>query len=152
MEPATILLGVDFSPACADALEEAIRVAKNWKARLELVHAIEPLGAPGLDLSHPQFQAVRNESADVAISNPEIAQEWVARAQAAGIPTNLVGRAGSPADVILKEARRVDARAIVVGSRGRSPEGTGIIGSVAQKVLERSSVPVLVVPPATSTP
>jgi nucleotide-binding universal stress UspA family protein len=146
MDAPAIVLGVDFSPASERALEAAIQVAKEWHARLELVHAQQPLGAPGLDLFHPQFDSPRNESADVESSNPAIARSWVDKGKAAGVLTHLVSRPGPAADAILAEARHLRARAIIVGSHGRGDLGKAVLGSVAEAVLQRSPVPVLVVP------
>jgi nucleotide-binding universal stress UspA family protein len=53
-------------------------------------------------------------------------------------------------DVLLEEARRVDARAIVVGSHGNAGLERTVLGSVAEEVLARSWFPVLVVPGRTA--
>ncbi|MCA1818926.1 MAG: universal stress protein [Thermoplasmatota archaeon] len=143
-----IVVGVDFSPASERALEAAIKTAKDWKASIELVHALTPLGAPGLDLQHPAFDPPRNESADVTASAPQTPESWLERVRSAGVPAWLVTRPGPAAIVLVREAERIHARAIVVGSHGRGGLGKAMLGSVAQTVLERSTVPVIVVPGA----
>ena len=144
--PAAIVVGVDFSPASEQALESAIGIAKDWHVGLELVHAVTPLGAPGLDLGHPAFGPRRNESADVLASAPKTAKAWVDRAKRAGVPAWLVTCTGPPARAIVDEAERIHARAIIVGSRGRSGIGKAVLGSVAESVLANATVPVMVVP------
>jgi nucleotide-binding universal stress UspA family protein len=52
---------------------------------------------------------------------------------------------GSPAGPILEYAREVDASLVVVGSHGHSPLGGLLIGSVANKLTQLSTCPVLVV-------
>jgi nucleotide-binding universal stress UspA family protein len=52
---------------------------------------------------------------------------------------------GSPAEAILEHAREVGAGLVVVGSRGLSNLGGLLLGSVAHKVIQLSSCPVLVV-------
>jgi nucleotide-binding universal stress UspA family protein len=52
---------------------------------------------------------------------------------------------GSPASVILEQAREVDAGMVVLGSRGLSDLGGLLLGSVAHKVIQLSACPVLVV-------
>ena len=52
---------------------------------------------------------------------------------------------GSPASVILEQAREVGAGMVVLGSRGLSNLGGLLLGSVANKVIQLSSCPVLVV-------
>ena len=144
--PAAIVVGVDFSPASEQALETAIKTAKDWGVGIELVHALTPLGAPGLDLSHPAFDPPRNESADVTASAPHTPQSWLGRVKAAGVPCWLVTLPGPAAMVLVREAERIHARAIIVGSHGRSGPGKAILGSVAESVLANSTVPVMVVP------
>ncbi|HUR61329.1 MAG TPA: universal stress protein [Candidatus Thermoplasmatota archaeon] len=141
----TIVLGVDFSPASRRACDTAIRMAKEWGADVLLVHALKPLGAPGLDLMHPQYDAERNESTDVTASEATVAEEWLHRVRRE-VAAELVSRPGRPADVLIEEAQRVKARAIVVGSHGHTGVSHAVLGSVAEGVLARSWIPVLVVP------
>lgn len=143
---APIVVGIDYSPASRQALEAAIRTAKKWGAEIELVHALSPLGAPGLDLEHPPFDPLRNESADISASLPRTPQAWLQHVRDAGVPAKLVTRPGPAAQVIVEEAKRTRARAIVVGSHGRTGIQKAILGSVAQKVVDQSPVPVMVVP------
>ncbi|HUR63479.1 MAG TPA: universal stress protein [Candidatus Thermoplasmatota archaeon] len=144
-ERPTIVLGVDFSPSSERALATAIRMAKEWGAEVLLVHALKPLGSPGLDLSHPQYDPERNESADVTASDGGLADAWLHRVRQE-VPAHLVSRPGRPVDVLIEEAQRVHARAIVVGSHGNTGLERTVLGSVAEGVLARSWLPVLVVP------
>jgi len=142
-----IVVGVDFTPASEPALAEAIRKARQGGARLALVHALTPLGAPGLDLDHPQYDPPRNESADVVLSNPATPESWVERARAAGVDAELVTRPGSPTTVLMAEAARLGARAIVVGTSGGGL-ARALNGSVSRRLLDESPIPVYVVPGA----
>ena len=49
-------------------------------------------------------------------------------------------------DAILAYADEIDARLIVLGSRGRSSAGYALLGDVAHDILQRARRPVLVVP------
>ena len=51
---------------------------------------------------------------------------------------------GQPADEIAARARAIEADLIVVGSRGRGPLATSILGSVSAGVIDRAPCPVLV--------
>lgn len=149
MEPPTIVLGVDFSPASERARDAAIKMAKQWGAHVLLVHALRPLGSPGLDLGHPQYDPERNESADVTASADNLADAWLHRVRQQ-VPADLVTRPGRPVDVVLEEAQRVDARAIVVGSHGSTGLQRAVLGSVAEGILAHSHIPVIVVPGRTA--
>jgi nucleotide-binding universal stress UspA family protein len=52
-----------------------------------------------------------------------------------------------PVESLLQAATEREARVIVVGGTGERPIMGAILGSVPHKLLHRSSVPVLVVPP-----
>ena len=52
---------------------------------------------------------------------------------------------GEPAEEIAARARAIEADLIVVGSRGRGPLATSILGSVSAGVIDRAPCPVLVV-------
>jgi nucleotide-binding universal stress UspA family protein len=144
-ERPVIVLGVDFSAASERAMSTAIRMAKEWDAKVLLVHALKPLGSPGLDLAHPQYDPARNESADVTASDAHLADTWLHRVSQQ-VPAELVSRPGRPEEVLIEEAQRVHARAIVVGSHGSTGLERTVLGSVAEGVLARSWLPVLVVP------
>lgn len=55
------------------------------------------------------------------------------------------GRVGDPAEEILEEARRIDARYVVIGGRKRSPVGKAVFGSITQSVLLDADQPVMTV-------
>ncbi|MDR9380692.1 MAG: universal stress protein [Natronomonas sp.] len=53
------------------------------------------------------------------------------------------GRVGEPAEEIIAEADRLDARYVVVGGRKRSPTGKALFGSTTQEVLLSADRPVV---------
>ena len=53
---------------------------------------------------------------------------------------------GQTADSIVEAANREQAKAIVIGTRGRSKPSALLLGSVAYKVLHLTEMPVLVIP------
>jgi len=53
---------------------------------------------------------------------------------------------GTPSNVIIKKVLEYKADIIVMGAQGRSAVGSFFLGSTALNVLQRSSIPVLVVP------
>jgi nucleotide-binding universal stress UspA family protein len=145
-EQPTIVVGVDFSPANRPALEAAIEAANERHARLALVHALQPLGAPGLVPSSPRADAERNESSDVVSNVDNPLQAWQQEVADAGIRVETISLAGEPSDVLVNEALRQGADAIVVGTHGKGGLEKAVLGSVARRVVKKSTVPVLVVP------
>ena len=53
---------------------------------------------------------------------------------------------GRPADALIEVAKEFGASAIVVGTVGESPITGALLGSLVLRLVQRSSIPVLVVP------
>ena len=65
--------------------------------------------------------------------------------QRKGVPHRVSWTVGTPGDEIAKAARRERAHMIVMGSHGHGVIGRTLLGSVAQRVVTESDVPVLLV-------
>ena len=63
----------------------------------------------------------------------------------AGVPFERVMRIGEPAQEIVRFAEEWGAELIAMGTRGHGALSAMLLGSVAQKVIATSKVPVLVV-------
>ena len=145
----TILVATDFTPASRAAFDSGVRMAKEEGGRLLLVHAVRPLGAPGLELTRPDTSRFENETAapgevldlPIDVAGPD----WVDLARAQGVDADVVVRPGLPATVIVEEAERVQARAVVLGSSRKGGLEKAVMGSVAQAVQRGTDRPVVVV-------
>ena len=84
--------------------------------------------------------AQKNHAVEVADAGVALARELGATAEA-----NPVADEAHVADTIAAVAERVDACAIVVGSRGLGGVRSRLFGSTSREVLQRSGRPVLVV-------
>jgi len=145
-EAHSLLVPIDGSAHAAAALERAIAIAKDSGARLTVLHVIEPPHLPPVGAS---------SVVGLVMSEPDDEAEALLDRAAAGVPDGIpvvtIVRHGRAADEIL---RRVDAAGhdlVVIGSRGRGPFRSMLLGSVSRAVHRHSSVPVIVVhaePPA----
>jgi nucleotide-binding universal stress UspA family protein len=70
----------------------------------------------------------------------------VADLEAAGVEVESRLVSGKPADVLIDVAKEVGAGAIVVGTVGENPVTGAILGSVVLRLVQRSPLPILVVP------
>lgn len=128
-----VVVPIDFSPACVDALAYARALAARCGARVELLHVVDAAALDGL-LGH---------------APPEVWQEALAKARrrlgelAGGDPFMVLE--GSPPDVIVDHADAVNADMIVMGSLGRTGLQRLLVGSVAERVVRAAHCPVLVV-------
>jgi nucleotide-binding universal stress UspA family protein len=136
----TIVVGVDGS-ACADcAVRRAIELAVGLGDALVVAYAVEP-----------PFRSVGDEWREAQGAIEELGRPVVdaavARAAEAGVAAEGVLVARRPTEALLELAAAHDARMIVVGTASGRPLTGLILGSVPHKLVHRSSVPVLVVPP-----
>ena len=141
-----ILVPVDGSPTSAKGLKEAIKLARESRAKLRLLHVAEEYAAfatleVGANVG-PMLDAIK-ASARKTLARVERS------ARAAGVrpETALVEDfGGRVADAIVKQARRWRADLIVMGTHGRRGVQRVLLGSDAELVARFSPVPVLLVP------
>jgi nucleotide-binding universal stress UspA family protein len=136
----TIVVGVDGS-ACSDcAVRRAVELAAGLGDSLVLAYAVEP-----------PFRRVGDEWREAQAALEELGRPILdaalATASEAGVEAEALLVPKRPTDALLGLADERDARMIVVGSASERPLTGLILGSVPHKLVHRSSVPVLVVPP-----
>ena len=142
-----ILVGVDGSKASAKGLREAIRLAQSENAALFVLHVVDEspalygldpmVGGPGVDL----VSAMRDGA-------KRVVGKAKATAEKAGVRVKVILRetlTGPAADPIVREARKVGADLIVMGTHGRRGVRRLVLGSDAEQVVRTASVPVLLV-------
>lgn len=97
-----------------------------------------------VELVYP-FEAVGSDIAWQALwdSSEKYVQDRAGRLRAEGVRARGVVRAGSPANVILDVATEERATVIVMTTHGRAGLARWALGSVAEKVVRASDVPVL---------
>ena len=82
---------------------------------------------------------------DVRRGATHLAEAQVARAHAAGATAESLVVEGTPADALLEVAAERGADLIAIGTHGRRGLRRLLVGSVAESVVRRSPVPVVVV-------
>lgn len=141
-----ILVAIDGSDCADRALEEAIRLTSLCGATLEIVHVVDnnyleyDTGYGNLAELHPALvEGGRKLLADAYAR---------AHARRVACHTQLVNEVltfGDTATAIDAHAQRVHADLVVVGTHGRRGVRRLVMGSVAEGVVCRSKVPVLLV-------
>jgi nucleotide-binding universal stress UspA family protein len=140
-----VLLAVDGSDASVRAAEKLARVIDHWKARPELhvltVHVNTPFAdrATGLIGADAVKRYYDEESAE-ALAPAR------AKLDAAGVRYTVHTAVGEVSEKIVGTAKSLGCELIAMGTHGRGKVGTMVLGSVAQKVLHVSPIPLLLVP------
>lgn len=128
-----ILVPTDFSPAAG----EALRIAREGFANAEicLLHVLEPKHLASA-LNSPVH------SSDEAKAYGEKLLERLNLLSQAGEETLV--EIGSPAETVLARAAAWQADLIVMGTHGRTGLAHLLMGSVAENVVRRATLPVLI--------
>jgi len=140
-----IVVGTDGSDTAAEAVRQAVELAKATGASLEIVSAFEPVPSDRL----------REESAEVpgdiahAVGPTEdvnvVLEGAAGPARKDGVDVNTQAREGDPADAILDIAEETNADLIVVGNKGMTGAKRFLLGSVPNKVSHHAPCGVYIV-------
>ncbi len=137
-----ILIATDGSEYTKKAVDYGIDFADNTGAKLYAIYVIDTGAYKSIPLSAPleyAFSLLRQEG-DMAI-------KYVAdRAEAAGLEVEGIIVEGHPADEIIKYAEQNSMDLIVIGTLGKSGLDRFLLGSVADKIIRNSRIPIIAVP------
>jgi nucleotide-binding universal stress UspA family protein len=138
MDTARILACVDGSHASLEAARLAVDLARRWHSNLRAVYVVEKEDLDGA--------ADADTLARLRESGRAILTRIAGLAAEAGIDLEQAVLEGAPFEVILDDARKWKADVIIMGRTGRTGPGRALLGSEAERVLEFSDRPVLIVP------
>ncbi len=132
-----VLVATDFSEASKPALDLAVALSRESSA-LHVVHVCElpvylDVGPP-VDLVTPLVEAAEARLGDLVTSLRSLQPR-----------VHAIVKLGAPWEQILAAADEVGADLIVVGTHGRRGFAHAMLGSVAERVVRASRVPVLTV-------
>lgn len=136
-----ILVPTDFSAASAAAVELAITMASQFNAELTLLHVWELPVYPYMELlaiSAELTKSVEKAAAECLATKLKEVQRRLPRAK-----SNLV--LGVPWQQIVDVVKTSKADLLVMGTHGRRGLEHALMGSVAEKLVRLSPVPVLTV-------
>lgn len=145
----SILVPVDFSPDSLAALKTGLILAHKLASPLTVLHVVhDPSNRPG-------FYHSRNAGFTVIEGMEEAAKEMMEeflsqnniwnQAEETGVEIATLLLRGLPVTQILHQAQEAGVDLIVMGSRGRTGLSNLLIGSRAQRVVQLSPIPVMVV-------
>lgn len=139
-----IVVGTDGSETAAEAVAQAVDLAKLSGAALSIVSAYEPVSKRRVEsekLDAPadvQYELGPREDVNVVLNAA------AAAARKEGIEVQTHPMEGAPADAILNVAEEVEADLIVVGNKGMKG-ARRFLGSVPNNVSHHASCSVIIV-------
>ena len=139
----SILCPIDFSEHSAAALRYAVAVAKRSEAPLHALYVNDPMlvAAAAVALNDRELVSVA-----LGELRTFVASAVPARRSEAAISCHV--ETGDPARLIASTARRLKCDLVVMGTHGLSGVDKLLIGSTTERMLRRTTVPVLAVPPS----
>ncbi|GAB3779599.1 universal stress protein [Nocardioides ungokensis] len=143
----TVVVGVDGSRSADQALDWAAEEASLEHRPLTLVHALGPLGTSGtawLDQAGVNQRDILDAMRADGQSLLDTARVRVAR-KAPDVEVHEVLRLVDPREALLDLSH--EAAALVLGSRGRGPVRSLVLGSVSVGVSRHASCPVVILRP-----
>jgi universal stress protein A len=138
------LVPIDFSTYAEQALDYAIRLARTLKARLTVLHVIQPVPMAGVDMGVALPEVYLRELEEAVQRNME---EALGRVTAAGLTAERVVLYGVPFQEIVEAAKARQVDLIVMGTHGRTGLMQVLLGSIAEEVVRLAPCSVLVVRP-----
>lgn len=141
----TIIAAIDFSDVSSKVLQQSCELAKATGAKVILVHGVEQL-ASFYDIygytvpDAGQFEDHARDRAQSALEE---------RAQTLDLPAEQVETQvleGPLLETLIDCAKEREADLLVLGSHGHGVVARVLIGSTAQRIINHTSIPTLIVP------
>jgi len=152
----TILYATDLGEHTRPAFRMAVTLAKQHSAKIHFLYVIEPVSAntallvnmylPKETVEDLHQRMVDDLHKQVKNSIDKFCLEELDGEEFPGGKPIADIIEGSPATIIIKMAEDRNVDLIVMGSHAHSTLENMFIGSVADKVMNRSTIPVLLVP------
>lgn len=136
-----ILIANDASEKTREAVGEAIRLSKNTGAELHSLFVINTTTFESI----PETGVWTKTKSILRKEGKEANQEIIDKCKKEGIDYKTEVKEGVPDKEIINYANQNDVDLIVMGTSKKKGVDKFLLGSVAEKVLRSSDIPVLVV-------
>jgi nucleotide-binding universal stress UspA family protein len=136
-----ILVPVDFSKHCLPAVQLGQSLAQKYGAKLYLIHAVEMVYATGFE-----FASALPVEKDLLIHASEELKRVAKDNLAPGLDYETVVKNGQAYRTVVDYANEESIDLILVTTHGYTGLKHLALGSVAERIVRHSRVPVMVVP------
>ena len=144
-----ILVPIDFSEHSLYALGYADTFAKEFESHIVLVHVVERTpyeiyAAQGFLPDVPLYPLVNNQVLDIDYIKAETKKQLdKLAADKRGGPCTAIVLDGHPVEKILEAGKAQKCDLVVICTHGRTGLSHLVMGSVAEKIVRMSPIPVL---------
>jgi nucleotide-binding universal stress UspA family protein len=143
MQIKTILFPTDFSQGARAAMDHAVSLARDYKAKLILLYVIQDISIAEWYI--PSSLSVTDLVEDMQKSASKEMDKWAAEVSAKVKEVEKTVVRGVPFVEIIKTAKEKAADLVVIGTHGRTGIDHMLFGSTAEKVVRKAPCPVLTV-------
>lgn len=148
-----ILIALDYNPTAERIAKTGYEMAKSMNAEVTLLHVIADYTYySSLDYSpimgFDQFSNLGAVQMDSVTELENAASEYLEKTKTfLGDPSiKILVKDGDSGDAIIEAAKNLGVDIIVLGSHSRRGLDKILMGSVAEKVLRRSKIPLFIIP------
>lgn len=142
-----IIVPTDFSELSKVAIKYAVRMANKMEGTVTLVHVISNIVQPTTARIQARAKALEKELLQAAQEDiGELAAELSKQQKSKKPLLHKVLMGQSFNDILIRFAKKNKADIIVMGTRGASGMKKYVVGSNTTAIIEKSDVPVLVIP------
>jgi universal stress protein A len=143
--PKRILVPTDFSDSSDEALKQALELAKQYNAKVYLLHVAEPIRQCAGDYCLDESKVKAVEDAEILQAKEMMQRELKKFSEFQEIEIISDIREGEPVQEILKEQEEKGVDLIVMPSHGKTGFIKRLMGQISEKVMEEAKSSVLLV-------
>ncbi len=149
-QPETIVVPLDGSDRSAGVVDLALDVAKAVGSEVVFFRVVQYpyYGVTAIDASYFDTGYAISQQRTEADT---YLQPFKDKAESMGVNARSLVVTGSPASRLLEEVKSLPRPLVIMSTRGESGIKRWVLGSVADKVIRSSGLPVMVVPPTGDT-
>lgn len=140
-----ILIPIDGSDPSYEAAEFGLELAKNHGATIHGLYVIKPVRLGGFSAGMEPASAHHDVVDEQRKTAEKALDQLGAKAEKYDVELITDTRIGQPHEEIIAYTKENDIDGIVIGTHGRSGTDRILLGSVAEKVVRKSPVPVTTV-------
>lgn len=134
-----ILVPVDFTECTPEALMYAVAFAKQFQAKLTLLHVIEPAYLPPSELGGVEIIETKSEA--------KAQLEKLQQTHLGQVRSEILVKRGNAEQEIIAAASETESNLILLATHGRTGFSRMLLGSTAEHVVRHAHCPVLIVRP-----